>query len=139
MGNPYRALYLHRVLGYDALQIGQAFLPFTLIMGVLSVCYSARLIARFGARDTLVPGLALIAAGLGMVSRARDRPGRRAPPQQLPPEDGRDRGRIRRVAGMSEPAWLARRAGAWRSGVVYAGPLGTPDLRFRRHAEAVGA
>jgi hypothetical protein len=139
VGNPYRALYLHRVLGYDALQIGLAFLPFTLIMGVLSVCYSARLIARFGARNTLVPGLALIAAGLGMFSRAPDRPGRRAPPQRLPPEDGRDRGRVRRVAGMSEPAWLACRAGACRSGVVYTGPLGTNDLRFRKHAEAVGA
>ena len=36
------ALYLQRVLGYDALQIGLAFLPVTLVMGTLSVRYSER-------------------------------------------------------------------------------------------------
>ncbi len=58
------ALYLQRVLHYDALQIGLAFLPVTLIMGTLSVRYCERLVTRFGARRTLVPGLVLITLGL---------------------------------------------------------------------------
>jgi EmrB/QacA subfamily drug resistance transporter len=64
------ALYLERVLGYDPLQIGLAFLPTTLVMGTLSLRYSERLIMRFGARTTLIPGLALIAAGLLVFMRA---------------------------------------------------------------------
>ena len=51
------ALYLQRVLGYDALQIGLAFLPVTIVMGTLSLRYSERLIMRFGARARCVPGL----------------------------------------------------------------------------------
>ena len=51
------ALYLQRVLGYDALQIGLAFLPVTVIMGTLSVRYSERLVTRFGAQaDAASPG-----------------------------------------------------------------------------------
>jgi EmrB/QacA subfamily drug resistance transporter len=64
------ALYLERVLGYDALEIGLAFLPATLIMGVLSLRYSERLIMRFGARTTLFPGMVLIAAGLALFTQA---------------------------------------------------------------------
>jgi MFS family permease len=63
------ALYLQRVLGYDALETGLAFLPTTLVMGTLSLKYSARLFTRFGARNTLIPGLALIAGGLAMFAR----------------------------------------------------------------------
>jgi EmrB/QacA subfamily drug resistance transporter len=64
------ALYLRRVLGYDALETGLAFLPATLIMGVLSLRYSERLMMRFGARNTLVPGLLLIAVGLALFAIA---------------------------------------------------------------------
>ena len=64
------SLYMQRVLGYSPLEIGFAFLPATLIMGTLSVRYSERLITRFGARTTLIPGLALIAAGLGLFALA---------------------------------------------------------------------
>jgi predicted MFS family arabinose efflux permease len=64
------ALYLQRVLGYDALEIGLAFLPATLVMGLLSLRYSERLIMRFGARTMLFPGLILIAAGLALFARA---------------------------------------------------------------------
>ncbi len=64
------ALYLQRVLGYDALEIGLAFLPATLVMGILSLRYSERLIMAFGARTMLFPGLILIAAGLLLFSRA---------------------------------------------------------------------
>jgi MFS family permease len=64
------ALYLQRVLGYDALEIGLSFLPATVVMGVLSLRYSERLIMRFGARTMLFPGLVLIATGLLLFSRA---------------------------------------------------------------------
>jgi EmrB/QacA subfamily drug resistance transporter len=63
------ALYLRRVLGYDALQIGLAFLPVTVAMGFLSVRYAERLVMRFGARTTIVPGLALIMVALGLFAR----------------------------------------------------------------------
>ena len=55
---------LQRVLGYDALEIGLAFLPVTIAMGTLSVRYTEPLVTRFGARGTLLPGLGLIAAAL---------------------------------------------------------------------------
>jgi len=64
------ALYLQRVLGYDALEIGFAFLPATIVMGVLSLRYSERLIMRFGARGTLIPGMVLVAIGLALFTRA---------------------------------------------------------------------
>jgi EmrB/QacA subfamily drug resistance transporter len=60
------ALYLQRVLGYDALETGLAFLPTTVVMGTLSLRYSERLTMRFGARTTVLPGLVLIAAGLAL-------------------------------------------------------------------------
>jgi predicted MFS family arabinose efflux permease len=63
------ALYLQRVLGYDPLEIGLAFLPTTIVMGTLSLRYSERLITRFGARPTLIPGLALVMGGLLLFTR----------------------------------------------------------------------
>ncbi len=62
-------LYLREVLGFDALEIGLAFLPTTLVMGTLSLRYSERLLMRFGPRGTLIPGLVLIAAGLLLFAR----------------------------------------------------------------------
>src|SRR3954469_16365427 len=64
------SLYMQRVLGYDALQIGFAFLPATLIMGTLSLRYSEQLIMRFGARRCLLSGMVLVAAGLALFTRA---------------------------------------------------------------------
>ena len=58
------ALYLQRVLHYDAIEVGLAFLPVALGIAVLSLGFSARLITRFGAARTLVPGLVLMAIGL---------------------------------------------------------------------------
>jgi MFS family permease len=58
------------VLGYDALEIGFAFLPVTLTMAAMSVRYSERLIMRFGARNTLIAGLVLVLAGLALFTRA---------------------------------------------------------------------
>ena len=64
------SLYLQRVLGYDALQIGLAFLPGTLIMGTLSLKFSEPLMMRFGAKRCLIPGLILVAIGLLLFARA---------------------------------------------------------------------
>jgi MFS family permease len=64
------ALYLERVLGYGALEIGLAFLPVTLIMGTLSLRYSESLITRVGAKRALVSGLVLIVGGLVLFTRA---------------------------------------------------------------------
>ncbi len=63
-------LYLQRVLGYDAIETGVAFLPVSLSIGVLSLGFSPRLVMRFGAKATLLPGLALITAGLALFARA---------------------------------------------------------------------
>jgi len=64
------SLYLRRILGYDPLQIGLAFLPVAVVMGALSVRYTDRLVMRFGARATMFPGLGLIAAGLALFATA---------------------------------------------------------------------
>jgi MFS family permease len=64
------SLYMQRVLGYDALQIGLAFLPGTVIMGVLSLGYSHRLVMKYGARTVMVPAFALITVGLALFTQA---------------------------------------------------------------------
>ncbi len=64
------SLYLQRIKGYDALQIGFAFLPVTIVMGTLSVRFSEPLITRFGARTLLFPGLTLVTAGLVLFTQA---------------------------------------------------------------------
>jgi EmrB/QacA subfamily drug resistance transporter len=58
------ALYMQRVLGYDAIQVGLAFLPVALGIAVMSLGFAARLMERFGPKQTLVPGLLLVAIGL---------------------------------------------------------------------------
>ena len=63
------ALYMQRILGYDALQVGLAFLPATLVMGTLSLGFSERLIMRFGPRRMLMPGLVMIGGGLLLFAR----------------------------------------------------------------------
>ena len=64
------ALYLQLVLGYDALQVGLAFLPGNIVMAICSVSVSARLVVRFGNRPPMVTGLALAALGLLLLARA---------------------------------------------------------------------
>jgi EmrB/QacA subfamily drug resistance transporter len=64
------ALYMQKVLGYDPLEIGLAFLPATVVMGTLSLRYAETLITRFGARRVLLPGLGMITAGLALFARA---------------------------------------------------------------------
>jgi EmrB/QacA subfamily drug resistance transporter len=58
------ALYMQRVLGYGALEVGLAFLPVALLIGALSLGFSANLNLRYGAKATLLPGLFLIVVGL---------------------------------------------------------------------------
>jgi MFS family permease len=64
------ALYMQRVLHYDAIQVGLAFLPVALGIATMSLGFAARLINRFGGRATLLPGLALLVAGLALFSGA---------------------------------------------------------------------
>jgi EmrB/QacA subfamily drug resistance transporter len=64
------ALYLQLVLGYSPLEVGLAFLPGNLIMGVLSLGVSAKLVMRFGIRPPLVAGLGMAAIGLLLFARA---------------------------------------------------------------------
>jgi predicted MFS family arabinose efflux permease len=64
------ALYLQRVLGYTALDVGLAFLPATVVIGTLSLGFSERLNMRFGPRATLIPSLVLIAGGLVLLAQA---------------------------------------------------------------------
>jgi len=63
------ALYLQGVLGYDALQVGLAFLPATIVMGALSLGFSEKLIMRFGPRTTLIPGVIMVGIGLLLFAR----------------------------------------------------------------------
>jgi EmrB/QacA subfamily drug resistance transporter len=58
------ALYLQRVLRYDAIEVGLAFLPVALGIAGMSLRFTAQLMMRFGAKRTLLTGLALVAAGL---------------------------------------------------------------------------
>ena len=63
------ALYLQRILGYDALQVGLAFLPTTVVMGTMSLGFSEKLIMRFGPRTTLIPGVIMVGIGLLLFAR----------------------------------------------------------------------
>jgi EmrB/QacA subfamily drug resistance transporter len=63
------ALYLQLVLGYSPLEVGIAFLPGNIIMGILSIGISAKLVLRFGIRLPLATGLGLAALGLLLFAR----------------------------------------------------------------------
>ncbi len=64
------ALYLQQVLGYDALQVGLAFVPTSVVMAYCSLRVSDKLVLRFGIRPPLVVGLSLACASLALFSRA---------------------------------------------------------------------
>ncbi|HUN75694.1 MAG TPA: MFS transporter [Steroidobacteraceae bacterium] len=64
------ALYLQRVLGYDPLHVGLAFLPADVIMAAFSAGLSARMVVRFGTRGPLWIGILLSAVGLAAFARA---------------------------------------------------------------------
>ena len=58
------SLYLERVLGYDAIQTGLAFMPLTVCIGALSMGIAAKAMARYGPVRLLSAGLTSIIAGL---------------------------------------------------------------------------
>jgi EmrB/QacA subfamily drug resistance transporter len=62
------ALYLERVLGYDAIDTGLAFMPLTVAIAIMSVGVSARAVERFGSIPTLVVGLLGIVTGLVLLA-----------------------------------------------------------------------
>ncbi|GHH79803.1 MFS transporter [Kitasatospora indigofera] len=63
------ALYLQQVLGYSAARTGLAMLPAAVVIGAVSLGVSARLNARFGERNVLLAGLALLVGVLGLLVR----------------------------------------------------------------------
>jgi EmrB/QacA subfamily drug resistance transporter len=63
------ALYMQQILGYDALQVGLAYLPLTVVMGVMSFRFTGQLNLRFGPTATLVPAMAFIVVGLLLLAR----------------------------------------------------------------------
>lgn len=64
------ALYLQRVLGYTPVGASFAFLPIAVVLAVVSLGLSARLNLRFGPRNVLLAGLALITVALLLAVRA---------------------------------------------------------------------
>lgn len=63
---PFALVQVH---GYSSLLAGAAFLPFTIIMALLSR-WSGGLVDRFGARSPLVIGPLVVAVGFGLLSLA---------------------------------------------------------------------
>ena len=64
------AVYMQRVLGYDPLQVGLAFLPVAVSIGAFSLLVAPRLNMSIGPRATLLPGLVLMAVGLLLFATA---------------------------------------------------------------------
>jgi EmrB/QacA subfamily drug resistance transporter len=64
------ALYLQRVLGYSALEVGFAFLPGTLLWGASSLLLSDKLVMRFGIKPPLIAGLTFYLVALLLFARA---------------------------------------------------------------------
>ncbi len=62
-------LYLQLILGYDALNVGLAFLPATFLMTALSLGLSTRLVTRFGPKRPFTIGVVFVALGLIFLSR----------------------------------------------------------------------
>ncbi|PZA20583.1 MFS transporter [Modestobacter versicolor] len=63
------ALYLQQVLGFRPGQVGLGFLPVAVSIGVLSLVASPVLIRRVGPRAVLLPSLAAVVLGLGLLAR----------------------------------------------------------------------
>ena len=63
------ALYMQQILGYDALQVGLAYLPLTVVMGAMSFRFTGQLNLRFGPVATLLPAMVFIVAGLLLLAR----------------------------------------------------------------------
>ena len=64
------ALYMQGTLGYDAMQVGLAYLPSNLIMAAFSLGLSAKIVMAFGAKRAVTIGMALVTLGLLLFARA---------------------------------------------------------------------
>ncbi|GAA3146919.1 EmrB/QacA subfamily drug resistance transporter [Kribbella aluminosa] len=64
------ALYVQRVLGYDSLTTGLAFLPSPVMNALMSLFLAPRLSVRFGPRKMLIGGLLVFMLSLLWISRA---------------------------------------------------------------------
>ena len=63
------ALYMQLVLGYEPLEVGLAFFPGSLLMGILSLGYTDKLNMRFGPRRVLIAGLTLLLVAMLLFAR----------------------------------------------------------------------
>jgi EmrB/QacA subfamily drug resistance transporter len=64
------ALYVQRVLGYDSLATGLAFLPAPVMNALMSLSIAPRLTVRFGPRRMLIAGLVVFLSALLWISQA---------------------------------------------------------------------
>jgi EmrB/QacA subfamily drug resistance transporter len=64
------SLYLERVRGFDAIEIGLSFLPMPLTVGLFSVSLTQRIVRRVGTVPTLLAGLTLVLAALALLTTA---------------------------------------------------------------------
>jgi EmrB/QacA subfamily drug resistance transporter len=58
------ALYLQGILGYDAFEVGLAYLPASLVMAAMSFRFTGMLSMRFGAKKVMLPGILLVGAAM---------------------------------------------------------------------------
>ena len=63
------ALYMQQILGYDALQVGLAYLPTTVVMGTMSFRFTGQLNLRYGPQATLVPAMVFVVVALLLLAR----------------------------------------------------------------------
>jgi len=64
------ALYMQFIQGWDALQIGLAYLPTCLVMAYCSLRLSDKLVMKYGLRKPLFAGLTLASVSLGLFAMA---------------------------------------------------------------------
>jgi MFS family permease len=62
-------LYMQRVLGYDAAASGLGLVPTAVVIGTISLGFSARIAARAGQRSMLLTGLVFVAAAHMLLTR----------------------------------------------------------------------
>jgi EmrB/QacA subfamily drug resistance transporter len=64
------ALYMQLVLGYSPLEVGLAFFPGSLLMGLLSLGFTDKLNMRFGPRRVLIAGLSFLLVAMLLFLRS---------------------------------------------------------------------
>jgi EmrB/QacA subfamily drug resistance transporter len=62
------SLYIQNVLGFSPLETGLAFLPFPIVLGIMST-RTPKLVARFGFKPLLIVGPLIIAVGMALLTR----------------------------------------------------------------------